>query len=378
MADQYTEVTTKGWGKRLLDSFLGVLIGLALFLISFIVLWKTEGRTDYSKIAAKAIEVPSSKIAAEAEGRLISITAPLEAQELIGDPGFLKPGGYIALSREVEMFAWVEKKHTQTEKKTGGSEVTTTTYTYSQEWTDRPESHSSFKHPEGHENPPLPVEAKSFLVSRANIGAYAVDPEGLSLPSMSPLDLTPEKLDLPKNSPYLLNGNYLFKGQGTLSAPRVGDIRISYRALPSGGKVTAFGKLSGAELVPYLHKGEKRLYRALAGTRDEAIHQMKQEYKIAGWAGRIIGFLMMWIGLLLMTGPLSTILDVLPFLGKASRFVIGLMTFPIALVLSLITILISLIAHNAIALIIVLALVVGGGFLLYNRKRAASAAQPAK
>ena len=378
MADQFTEVTTKGWGKRILDSFLGVFIGLALFLISFIVLWKTEGRTDYSKIAAKALEVPSSRIAAEAEGRLISVTAPLETSELIGDPGYLKPGGYIALSREVEMFAWVEEKHTKTEKKTGGSEVTTTTYTYRQEWTDRPESHSSFKHPEGHENPPLTVEAKTFLASRANIGAYAVDPEGMSLPPKSPLELNPEKLDLPKNSPFVLDGNYLFKGRGSLSAPEVGDIRLSYRALPAGRKVTAFGKLSGSELVPYLHKGEKRLYRALAGTRDEAIHQMKQEYKMAGWAGRIIGFLMMWIGLLLMTGPLSTILDVLPFLGQASRFLIGLLTFPIALVLSLITILISMIAHNIIALLVVLALIIGGGILLYNRKRATAAAPPVK
>jgi hypothetical protein len=378
MADQFTEVTTKGWGKRIMDSFLGVLIGLALFLISFVVLWKTEGRTNYAKIAAQAAEVSASKVEAGAEGRLVSVTAPLETPDSLGDAGFLKPGTYIALERRVEMFAWVEHKESKTERKTGGSEVTTTTYTYKKEWTDDPEPASEFKHPEGHENPTLEVEGKGFKAGRADVGAYSVDPEGISLPSPSELELAPGKLDLPKRSDYELSGNFLFKGYGTMADPEVGDVRISYRALPSGRKVTAFGKLSGSALEPYLHKGEKRLYRAISGTRDEAIQQMKTEYKVMGWAGRIVGFLMMWIGLLMMTGPLSTILDVLPFLGSASRFVIGLLTFPIALVLSLITIIISMIAHNAIALIIVLALILGGGFLLYNRKRAAPAAPPAK
>ncbi len=385
MADQFTEVTTKSWGKRIMDSFLGVLIGLALFLISFVVLWKTEGRTDYSKIAKTAVEVPSGKTEPQADGRLVSVTAPLETPDMLGDPGFLKPGSYITLERRVEMFAWVEEKHSKTEKKTGGSEVTTTTYTYKKEWTADPEPASEFKHPEGHENPVLEVEAKDFKAPSAKVGAYAVDLEAIGLPSPSDLELTPGKLDLPKWSGYTLSGNFLFKnhgslggGSGTMGDPDVGDIRISYRALPSGKKVTAFGKASGAALEPYLHKGEKRLYRAIAGTRDEAIQQMRAEYKVMGWVGRIVGFLMMWFGLLMMTGPLSTILDVLPFLGSASRFVIGLMTFPIALVLSLVTILISIIAHNVIALIIVLALVLGGGFLLYNRKRAAPAAPPAK
>ncbi len=378
MADQFTEVTTKGWGKRILDSFLGVLIGLALFFISFIVLWKTEGRTNYAKIASQALEVSSSKVESEAEGRLVSVTAPLETSGTLGDPGFLKPGAYIRLWRTVEMFAWVEEKHTKTEKKTGGSEVTTTTYNYKKEWTDDPRPSSQFKHPEGHENPPLPIEAKTYLAERANVGAYAVDLERISLPGTTQLELSPEKLDLPKGSDYTLSGNFLFRGQGTMAEPKVGDIRLSYHVLPSGKKVTAFGKLSGSELVPYLHKGEKRLYRAIFGDRDEAIALMKQEYKIAGWAGRIIGFLMMWVGLLMMTGPLHTILDVLPFLGKASRFIVGLLTFPIALVLSLVTIIISMIAHNVIALIIVMALIVGGGFLLYHKRKAAASAPSAQ
>jgi len=119
MAEQYTEITTKGWGKRILDSFMGVLIGLALFLISFIVMWKTEGRTDFSKIASKTIEISADKISAKADGRPVSVTAPLVASAPIGDEGFLKPGDYITLERKVEMYAWVEEKHSKTEKKVG-------------------------------------------------------------------------------------------------------------------------------------------------------------------------------------------------------------------------------------------------------------------
>jgi len=158
----------------------------------------------------------------------------------------------------------------------------------------------------------------------------------------------------------------------------VGDVRISFGAIPSGKKVTVFGKLIGGAIEPHLIKGETKFYRAMYGTRDEAIAELKTEYKVAGWIGRIVGFLMMWIGMLLLLGPISTVLDVLPFLGSASRFVVGLLTFPIALALSLVTIIVSMIAHNVIALVIVLVLVLGAILFMFRKKKQAAPQSAAK
>jgi hypothetical protein len=88
-----------------------------------------------------------------------------------------------------------------------------------------------------------------------------------------------------------------------------------------------------------------------------------------GWILRIVGFVLMWIGLSLILGPISAFLDVLPFLGKVGRGLIGVITFVIALVLSLITILISMIFHNTIALILLIIIVIVVIYLLVGRKK---------
>ncbi|MBI5805839.1 TMEM43 family protein [candidate division TA06 bacterium] len=369
MADQFTETVTTGWGKRIMNSFMGVLIGILLFFFSFVVLWKTEGRTNYAKIAGKAVALSTQSVDQNGQDQLVSATGALETPDSVGDPEFLRPGSYIMLQRTVEMYAWRERSSSKSEKKMGGSETTTTTYTYEKEWTSNPENSAEFKKPEGHANPGLDIAEKEFYASQAKLGAYELDIQNMQLPDAPKLEIGQNDLSPEMPDSFKLSQGYLFKGKGTLSEPEVGDIRLSFGAIASGKKVTVFGKLIGGAIEPYMIKGETKFYRAMAGTRDEAIAQLKAEYKMTGWIGRIIGFLMMWIGMLMLLGPLHTVLDVLPFLGTASRFVVGLMTFPIALVLSLVTIIVSMIAHNIIALVIVLALVAGGILFLMRKKK---------
>jgi hypothetical protein len=369
MTDQLTEVTTTGWGKRILNSFVGVLVGLALFIISFIVLWKTEGRTDFAKLAQKAVIASPSSIDQNAQEQLASVTGPLETVDLVSDPDFIAPGNYLILTRRAEMFAWRERVSTKTQKNTGGSETTTKTYSYEKGWTENPENSGDFKQPEGHANPPPEISSQTFTARQAQVGVYELDMGRLNLPSTEPLGLGGGKILLEKTKGYSATEEYLFQGQGSLADPQIGDTRLSFYALSSGRRATVFGKLSGGMLDPYFYKGEKRFYRAFLGARDEAIATLKGEYKAAGWLGRIIGFLMMWIGLLMLTGPLHTILDVLPFLGSASRFVIGLAAFPIALVLSAATIIVSMIAHNIIVLLVVLTLMAGLIVILKLKKK---------
>lgn len=378
MADQFTETVTTGWGKRIMNSFMGVLIGILLFFFSFVVLWKTEGRTNYAKIAAKAVALSTQSVDQNGQDQLVSATGPLETPDSVGDPEFIRPGNYIMLQRTVEMYAWRERSSSKSKKNMGGSETTTTTYTYEKEWTSRPENSAEFKKPEGHANPGLEVAEKEFYAAQAKLGAYELDIQNMQLPDAPKLEIGQNDLSPEMPDSFKLSQGYLFKGKGTLSEPEVGDVRLSFGAIASGKKVTVFGKLIGGAIEPYLIKGETKFYRAMAGTRDEAIAQLKAEYKMTGWIGRIIGFLMMWIGMLLLLGPLHTVLDVLPFLGTASRFVVGLMTFPIALVLSLVTIIVSMIAHNIIALVIVLSLVIGGILFLLRKKKQPLAPAAAK
>ncbi|HBY95392.1 MAG: TMEM43 family protein [Ardenticatenaceae bacterium] len=355
MTDKYVEVTTRSWGSRILDSFVGMFIGLVLILVAFIVLWVNEGRVDMSKVAARSVPVSASTVDPSTNGKLVAATGILDSAEQLGDPGYLKPGRYIQISRDVEMYAWIEHTKSETKKNVGGSETTTTEYTYEKGWTGYPADSSDFKIPDAHENPAMPLEAQTYTVQSAKVGAYTVDPQRISLPGGSKLQLNAGNVVSGTGS---LQGSYLFIGKGSEQAPRVGDVRVSYLALPAGIEVTAFGQADGDRLVPYLYQGKHTLYSAYAGDRASAIESMAFEYTMIGWLLRIGGFLMMWFGLYLLLGPISTFLDVLPFLGNLSRGATWLVTLGVAFILSLATIIVSAIFHNLVLMLLLLVIVV--------------------
>jgi len=368
MPDVYTEVKKTGWGQNIVKSIIGVLVGTIMFIVSFVVLWNSEGRINLGTVAEKAIVVDHGSLQSSAQGKLVALTGPIKTTELLGDPKYLKPGKYIMLDRIVEMYAWIEETETETKKKTGGGTEEKITYRYEKAWISNPQKSSEFKIPEGHENPLMSVKPKTFYVDEAKIGIYSFDNKTATLPKSENIELN-KHIAIAHWDVRLIGSDYVFKGSGSYANPRIGDLRISFEGVHAGIKVTLFGKLDGKEIVTYYHKGKTRLYRAFTGTKDEAIVQLKTEHKVMGWILRIIGFVLMWIGLSLILGPISAFLDVLPFLGKVGRGIIGVITFVIALVLSLITILVAMIFHNTIALILLIIIVIVVIYLLVGRKK---------
>jgi Transmembrane protein 43 len=310
------------------------------------------------------------------------------------------------------MFAWVEHVEKETKKKLGGGSDTITTYKYTQEWTDHPRESSGFEHPDGHDNPRPHVEAKTFTAKAAAIGAYAFDPDGAELPAAQRIALEADLLTVPtgdapaepapeerpaepkhgkhhhrshaaapaptaKAAPeWRLAGAWLFHGPGTPDEPRVGATRVSFAALDPGQLATLFGEQRGANVRPFVDAGNNRLYRVVLGTRQQAIQRMHAEHQTITWLLRGLGFFLMWIGLGMFFAPINAVLDVVPFLGSMGRFVTGLLVFPVALALSGLTILLSIIAHSTILLVVTLVVIVGGvGALIFvrGRKRGAAA-----
>lgn len=76
------------------------------------------------------------------------------------------------------------------------------------------------------------------------------------------------------------------------------------------------------------------------------------------WIMRVVGFLIMWFGLMLFFEPVSTLFDILPIFGSLSRGIIAVASFVVALALSVVTIIISLVVHNIVALIIVVGIII--------------------
>ena len=373
MDNQFTEVTTHSWGSRIMGSIGGILFGFVLFIASFALLYWNEGRINLATIAEKAIQINThTKPPQEADQQLISLTGVLKSSETLGDT-FLKKGKYIGLHRNVEMYSWVEEKRTESQTNTGGSETTKTTYSYKKQWTPSPSDSSYFKHSEGHTNPQIPISPNFFVVQKIQLETYAIDTSTVELPAYRDVTLNKQNVIL-TDGVELANNEYLFKGDGTIANPQIGDIKIYYTAIANPlDTATIFGTLDSTDqkISPFYSPNNTKLYRIFEGTRQSAIATMDSEYTFLTWLLRIAGFAMMWFGLAMLFGPISTFLDVLPIFGSITRVLVGVVTFLVALILSFVTIVISLIAHNVIALIISL-LVIIGGIIWYMKHRSKS------
>jgi Transmembrane protein 43 len=376
---EYTESSTQNWLQQFMSSLAGVVIGICLFIGSFVLLFHNEGRIDFSQAAKSAIVIPADTPSSQAQGKIVSLTGDITTPGTIGDGLYIKPGAYVALSRTVEMYAWEEKESKQESKQLGGSKTTTTTYRYNKIWTNRPPESIKFKQSSSHRNPAKALKDQVFKAPTATIGAYGVDmaklehpvseiycgdanviTPGINRDKRQQLALEPALLLARKNAPrpQLVGQNYLFQGMGTPDTPRIGDLRICYAALPSQTRVTLFGLLSSS-LITAANINEEAFFRIFPGERIAAIGTLKTEYQLMLWGLRACGFVMMWIGLSMMLGPIGAIANVIPFLGDIVEALSGTASLIVAFLLSTVTILVSSLLHNPVMLAIAATIALG-------------------
>ncbi|MFZ2151990.1 MAG: TMEM43 family protein, partial [Minisyncoccia bacterium] len=199
MGDSFSETTHTGFGKRIVNSLSGLIIGPILFLASFGLLYWNEGRVDLSTIATDATIITATADSVAADGKLVSVTDKLSAQTPFED-NFLVDARYAALKRQSEIYQWKETQSSETTNNTGGSSDTTTTYSYDLVWTEFPIDSKNFKQPEGHENPASPSDRPGVAYNQVPIHVIAPDlmigsltitgGDSMTLPTLEPLQLT--------------------------------------------------------------------------------------------------------------------------------------------------------------------------------------------
>lgn len=338
---------TAGFGQRMLNSIIGIPIGIIMIIVGIGLLYWNEGRYDYSKLAKTAIEVPAGQPApAGAQGKLVAIDGTAKSPEKLGDT-YLKAGQYLLLRRVVEEYAWTEESHSHDNN--GGSQ--TTTYTYQLKWTDDVADSSAFKQPDGHINPPKAIEDREFRVTSASMESYKLDMNLLNMPSPSRVDFTTANT-VP--SGLKLSGNALYNHDP--QNPQPGDVRVSYEAVSNPFQGVVLGKLDGSTLSTFADNHNHTLFRLFSGNKDAAVSQLHNEFRLLLWIFRGAGFILIFIGLTLLVGPLTTLLDFFPTIGHIGGAIVAIIAFPVALLLSAVTILVGMIAHNPVALAITLIL----------------------
>jgi hypothetical protein len=205
------------------------------------------------------------------KGALVAYYGMLEGSGPIGAE-FLNPGSYLFINQVVEVFGWHEKSHSYS---VGPSSETTYTYEKTWLWGPCAPPSNSFQRPRGHENPypcrkvpgeeyivPERIMAGPYWVSlprtEVRIAPYTYsdvrmgenNPFGIPFDEMERIKLSPSNA-IEKDGFAIASDDYLFRGEGTLNNPSVGDQRISYRVIRSGARGTIFGAYEGESIGVY-------------------------------------------------------------------------------------------------------------------------------
>ncbi|MEW6202065.1 MAG: TMEM43 family protein [bacterium] len=211
-----------------------------------------------------------------------------------------------------------------------------------------------------------------------NPAAYNINTSEMRLPALTRLALNGQNIAL-KSGAVLVGTDYVFKGRGSHLSPYLGDHRVSYYVLDQGINATILGRLVGGTITAYNDEKNRHLFRVFKGTRDEAIATLHKEFVLITWLIRGGAFLMMWIGLGMLFGPVNVLFSILPAAGAISRFITGTITFFISVVLSAAALAVSMVLHSVVALAVLFALgiiiVIGIAALMKRGKKTAVASQ---
>lgn len=389
-----TETTTESWGSRLGSSIKGVVIGFALFIAGFPVLFWNEG--DSVKTAKAIDEGEGACISVESnasvdqdmEGKLVHMSGKADTKDVLTDDTFGVSATAIRLERNVEMYQWIEESHTSEKKKMGGSVEKVTTYTYKKDWMPTAIDSSGFKE-QGHDNPGV-MEFESQKMQAANVtfGAFRLNESQIDHIGSAKQYAFPtgfvckvERVKVQGGTIYVPNAetrNNALNTRDVASQTRIGDMRVTFRVVYPH-EISLIAKQHGDTFVAYTAKNGKKLSYLEDGVKDaaEMFQTARTNNAIMTWLVRVGGFLMMFIGLSMVFKPLSVLADVLPILGDIVEMGMGLVAGLIAFICSLVTIAIAWVFYRPVLGIILLAVAGFFGWMLFKKCRAAKAAKTA-
>jgi hypothetical protein len=386
MSDSYTEVTSQGWLSRIGASIKGILVGIVMVVVGVVLLWFNEGRAvrtakGLKQGAAAVVTVVPTLLDSSKEGRLVHMTGEATTTEQLSDPDFGVSGTAIALRRAVEMYQWKESSHSEKKKKLGGGEETVTTYTYDKAWSSSAIDSSSFKKPEGHENPgPFKVEEQMFRASQVTLGAYTLSPGLLDkMTDFQPLPITSMagvRIARGSFAGMTISNGALYLGANPAS-PVVGDTRVSF-SLVKPAVVSIVAKQVGSTFEPFPTEAGTTLEMLQLGAHsaDSMFKAAMASNKMLTWILRAVGFFLIFIGVAAVFKPLSVLGDVVPFIGNLIGFGTGLVAFLIAVAISALVIAVAWLFYRPLLAIVLFAVVIGVIVLLVRRRKPKAAVPP--
>ncbi|MFZ6015279.1 MAG: TMEM43 family protein [Patescibacteria group bacterium] len=369
MSESFTKVVHQGYGNRVGKSFGGIIAGLILFIAAFPFLFWNEGRAvkmhkSLEEGSNAVISVDANQINPDHEGDLIHITGKANTLDVLDDNQFGVSEIAIKLIRNVEMYQWTETQKSETKENLGGGSDTEIVYTYDEEWSDELIDSSNFEYPANHVNPEsFPFEKQEYFAENVTVGAFALSPS-LIKKIGGEKNLAMDESNIPflneedQKKAKIQNG-YLYIGDP--AKPQIGDVRIKFSIIkPVTVSIVAVQRDNS--FIPYQAKAGNAIELLSMGgiSADEMFQEAISANHALTWILRVMGILMIFIGLAIMLKPLSVLGSLVPFLGRAIGMGTGILAFLLSIVFSFITIAVAWLYYRPLLSIILIAIAVAG------------------
>ncbi len=365
--NHFTENVTVGLGENLLKSLKGISLGISLVIGSIYLFSYNEHRSINQTLALEEMQeniiiVDKPIYKADYENKPILISGDIEPIHPLEDDIFNVKSNGLMLERKVEMYQWVEHVSSTETKEIGGSTEITKSYDYKEEWSSSFNDSSSFKYPAKHYNPEMKYTQKIFTTD-ANLGEfylanYIVKELSNSTPYTG-LSKMPEKiLDMSNHH------TYLYKGSNS-SSPEIGDLKISFMETQKG-LYTLAGMTRGKNFGYYQSTNDRNLLFTRVGKVQSSII-FEEEFRsnvILTWVFRGIGFILMYLGFMLIMGLIVAISNIIPIFGSLLEGALGLIAGIMTLALGSLVIAISWFASRPMLSFIILGVGIGLALLV--------------
>lgn len=371
----YQETSSTGWFGRIGNAIKGMLFGLLLIPVSLILLVMNERNAVQDIEANKEIgtsvaSIPNDSIDSSNEKRLVHLNGQAETADVLVNEQFGIEENAIRISWKSEIYQWEESTTSETKKKLGGGEETVTTYEYTKKWSPEPIDSSAFKEA-GHENiTTTNFSNGSIHAETVTLGAFQLPPglvQQMDWESPLPLGTLPEAIE---ENGSVSNGVFY---TGDPESPMIGDEKVEF-SITRPGPVSVMAVQAGNSFVPYMAKNGKEkflLYQGLLSA-EQVIQGEESKAAFLRWILRAAGVILLWIGFVLLSKPLSVVADVVPIFGSLVGFLTGGVSFLLASGISVVVIAISWITFRpvlGIGLLVVAAAVLF--FMMRLRKKKA-------
>jgi hypothetical protein len=378
MADSFTEYTSEGWLSRLGGSIKSVLVGVLFFLVSFPLLFWNEGRAvktarSLDEGASAVVSVPSDRVDPTNDKKLVHTTGQATTDEVLNDADFGIALNAIKLIRNVEMYQWEERTTSEERKKLGGGTERVTRYDYEKVWASQVIDSDLFKHPEDHRNPSrMPFESRTLVARKVTLGAFTLSSEQVGmLDEGEDLQIDPAMEAAPRRVKVSLDSGMFHTGADP-SSPDIGAVRVRFEVVRPKA-VSVVGQQTGDTFEPYKARAgdDILLVKESALSAAAMFEAARTENTIITWVLRVVGWLLMFFGLLMVFRPISVFGDVVPIVGSILGAGLGVFSFLVASALSTLTMGLAWVFYRPLLGFILLAASVGAFVLLSGvaRKR---------